>query len=379
MQTGNSGIYKPISRMIYWEELQHWFSYHLLHLVNPKWRIRAISPFTVTQEDPHLLYSSEHCLLLRCDPPDQQSMSNSVHTTLSLNTVQTTSSRQRLLPLAKSNALQPDQHNYFYTPLLADQQTYRIRPQGEATGAAISVSTRPLIIMRPSWLQGLSCTLIGSHAQHKFYAFDDTPETKQPFRLHVPTDFSLEDLSTLTWKLEPTGLSCSFLWHYRTLREIRRQPSISSLSENTLSSQWQTRIWPTIADCRQATITLDAKSFGQITFILDVQPDEVANTPWWQDQYLVATLAWLSTLATSPAITQTRPVSPVLRNRLLLLGQANDLPPELVHAFTRLTTRSQMPIWQQARLQVILSKIQQKQMLRSTIEEEDRGEYANIY
>lgn len=352
-----------------WEAIQQWLRYRQIRLTYPTWHLRIINPFHVVK-DHHYVYSSEQKLLLQCDPPDQQSGNTPAHTALSLIPLQNSFPRKQVPVSFQSNVFQHNQSNYFYTPTLTIGQEYRIRLQGEATGSAISTHISPLSTTHPSWLRGLSCTLLGSNAQYTFCAFSNIPEAMQSFNLRVPKDFSLEDLSKLAWKLEPTEIPCSLTWDYSALPgEPHHSPTTISLSENNLNSWWQMKIWPAIADRSWARITVDAGSFGKIVLRLDLKPERVVDDLWWRDEQLSALFIWLSNTGEKDQALHKNPVLPTLRDTLLQLGRSHDLPPALANAFIRLAMRSHIPAWMQARLQIVVSKIQHKRLFAQAIEQ----------
>lgn len=353
-----------------WEAIQHWFSYRLVRLTFPTWRLRVLSPFYGIQEY-HTISSSEHTLLLQCDPPDQASANASSPTSLVLTSRQASSSWRPTATPLKSDTLQWNQRNYFLTPSLLYGHEYSLRFVGEITGPSLSTQINPPSKTQPVWLRGLRCTLTSSHTQYQFYAFEDTPQPQQSYHLHVTKDFSLDDFSKLTWRIEPAEIPYSFTWDYDISRgEICHCPPATSLLESTLNTWWQEHIWPALTKSPWARITIDATSFGQIVLILDLKSEQLEDIFWEPDEQLSATFIWLSNIIEAGMTQQKSPVPLSLRKTLLQLSCSPNLSPILANAFRRLALYNHMPTWVQVRLQIALAETERKQLLKQKSEEE---------
>lgn len=350
-----------------WEAVEQWLSYRLLQLTYPSWRLRIINPLSFVADRQHICVQNQH-LLFQCDPPTQQSENICAYASLSLAPVQITAVRRQTPASAQSNALQPNQINYFHSPALHPDLEYHVRLRGQTSGQALSVRVAPLLKTQPAWLRGLSCILTTARTKRTLHAFGHGPEADQSFTFCVPDDFSLEDLSHLAWSLEPTSLPFSWACEYLSPQGKRCQDNRNLSTDSDFSEHWQKYIWPIVAPSPWAKITIDATSFGRINLVFLLKPEQPATQDWWIDEQLSASFVWLSRVGQKEPGQIAHLVSPLLQERLRQLRQSPGIPSVLNAALVRLTTLRYMPLWIQVRLQVLLTEMTQKSLSGQAVE-----------
>jgi hypothetical protein len=229
--------------------------------------------------------------------------------------------------------------------------------------------------------------------QHIIKAFIDEPIAKPySYQLSVHENFSLEQLERATWSYQPSGIPCSLSWEYLSSQgECCQVKGASMLTDNALTTWWQTYIWPTVAESPWVKLTLDAASFGNITLRLilksapapeqelrsdsdlstvseqklknnanssEIQKSEKSsvsstNQAWWANPYYTANFFWLCRMA-EQEITQVQQVISLGLSQALEQLCVPDMPGTLKNALMLLATSRSMPVWIYLRLQVLL-------------------------
>ena len=195
-----------------WEAVEQWLSYRMLKLAYPSWRLRIINPLSIVTDRQHICVQSQH-LLFQCDPPNQQSENMCAHASLSFTPIHRTAVRKQTQALAQSNALQPNQTNYFYYMALHSDLECRVCLRGQTSGQPLSVCVAPLPKTQPTWLRGLSGILTTARTKLPFYAFNHELEIDQAFNFCVPNDFSSGGIASS--RLEPGTCWDSVLLYLR--------------------------------------------------------------------------------------------------------------------------------------------------------------------
>ena len=365
------------------DDVAGWLSHRQIHLVYPTWRLRLLNPLSIVSERKYTGVPSQR-LLVRCDPPTQQTENGQANAFLSLTTYPKSTFPERRLPGSptRSQHLLHDHENYLHAPAPPSNQKYLIRVSGEANGQSIWVQSTPLTTRQPTWLQGLHCILTTGDLQHKLEAFSLKPhESPYLYQLRVPGDFSLEELAQANWDYHPSDIPCSLHWEYLSPQgELclgKREPILAG---SALTNWWQTYIWPNVAESLWVKLTLDAASFGNINLMLVLKPEPVSkqdlqstphlptiqeierspagvvNQAWWTNAHYTANFFWMSRIV-EREVTQVRQVVPPTLSKTLQQLCVPDMPAALKSALMLLATRRSMPVWICFRLQTLLADL----------------------
>jgi hypothetical protein len=379
------------------EDVVDWFSYRQIRLIYPTWRLRLLNPLSIIAEHEYTCVPGQR-LLVRCDPPTQQTEDGQASAFLSLTPYSkgTTPQRQLSGSLAQSQNLMSDPENtehYLRAPAPPTNQAYRISISGGARGQSLWVQTAPLSTKPPAWLHGLHCSVVIAGKQHIIKAFIDEPIAKPySYQLSVHENFSLEQLERATWSYQPSGIPCLLSWEYLSSQGKRCQEKTASIStDSALTNWWQTYVWPTVAESPWVKLTFDAASFGNINLRLvlkstpvpeqelrsvsalptaseqkltntanssEIQKSErslvsIANQAWWANPHYTANFFWLCGMA-EQEITQVQQVISLELSQALEQLCVPGMPARLKNALILLATSRSMPVWIYLRLQVLL-------------------------
>ncbi len=348
-----------------WELVQKWFSYRAITLAAQRQRLEIISPPAAVTEDGHYVIQPDKQVWIACNPPSQLIPGLAKQNVLSAELIDGTP-HDRGTPSRSMSLPFPADRVYYFRWSATHPGDYRIRIQGNTAVESLLIHVASLPLAQPQWLRGLICTVASAKNQHTFLAFNDTPDSGPGEELHQLNQFTLQELPTLTWTFEPEQLPIRVIWSYVSSDGRRRSESIHAIqSGEDLTRCWQERVCSTLATGLQASVTLDAGSFGCIELSITIPQPKPAETAWWTDEWLAVQFNWLSRIIAEKHSQKRIPVPASLRDTIRQLREEASSIFSLRIALQQLSAADSIPAWVLSRLQALTAEVENRKGMDS--------------
>ncbi len=347
------------SSTITWDEIEKWFSYRAIDIVHQHQQIQLITPSKFVTDDGWFTCLPSTPLLIQCSPPRRVIGGITQQSSLSAVAFQSNAFQLDWSSQTNSVPLLVDRTSFLsWQPTLPGQ--YHIRLNGDTTAEPLLIRINSTTTTLPQWLHGIRCSITSGYTQQTFCAFQDSLTTDQHAVRNILDQFTQDELATLLWTSEPEGLLIRVTWEYGTEQGTQYSDSPYFIrSSRELTTCWQERIWPSIAESTKASILLDAGSFGFIELSLIPTTTPENAKPWWSNERLCTQFVWLSNVAqdrnTKPQTTMPAPLRQALRQHC---EQTQHLP-VLCRALQRIASTDTMSSWILIRLQTLLKDVEQ--------------------
>ncbi|HVB74901.1 MAG TPA: hypothetical protein VNE38_15220 [Ktedonobacteraceae bacterium] len=338
-----------------WEKIEQWFRYRQLKVAQQHYHLGVIGRFDAITDGSWYILQPDHSLLIRCDPPRRQ-ISIDKDAYLLTEPVSNTARRAARSPQSRSDPLPVNYISYFSwkAPGRGD---YQIQVTGDACSEPLYIRVTERKAAMPSWLQGLNCTVTVATTSQTFHAFENTHDFQVGENsLNV---FSLHELALLDWAIEPIGLPISVTWSYVSAQERYLRESLNSVSTGEeLTAYWHEKIWPSIINAHDVTITLDAGNFGLLELLVEPRIEQDKQTPCQSDEQFIAHLVWLSYFVGNVDQRTSSALPDHLRHALNQMATQLIANPALFRALDRLARANSVPTWILYHLQELASENQ---------------------
>lgn len=343
------------STSVSWEKIEKWFRHRQLKVAQQHYHLGVIGRFDAITDGGWYILRPDHSLRIRCDPLRRR-IGIDKHVYLSTEPANNTALRAARSYQTRSDPLPADHISYFRwkAPGRGD---YRIQVKGDACSEPLYIRVTERIAAMPSWLQGLSCTVTAATTSQTFHAFENSHKVQA--EANSLNMFSPHELASLAWTIEPVGLPISVTLNYVSAQEKYLRESLNSVSTGEeLTTYWHEKIWPVIADAHDATITLDAGSFGLLELLVNPRVEQDRQVTEQVDEQFIAHLVWLSYFVGNVDQQTSSALPDPLRHALNQMAAQFTAIPALFRALVRLARANSLPTWILYHLQELASENQ---------------------
>lgn len=329
-----------------WKSIEQWFSYRDITIMRPYQRVSVLSPFSARSHDNTYLCTTNHTLFVQTTPALQPIEGITKNAYLSVASVH--SSSQTVL--ASSYPVSAERIHYFRLHTSQSGQ-YRVHLQGDRYTQPLQLHIKPLPTSCPQWLHGLDCTVSSPRRQYTFHTFTPERDDTQPDN-NALDGFTLDELPELQWTYKPVSLPLLVSWYTTTAQESTSRTYLGPLSSaEALTTYWREHLWPTIATSTEASITVDAGSFGLIELSLMLPSTIQDKQLWLHDERITAQFIWYSHILARKQHRQQVTVPASLRQELTQLRAQVTAHSSLYTALEYLARTATMPSWLLVRVQ----------------------------
>lgn len=347
------------SASVSWEKIEKWFRHRQLKVAQQHYHLGVIGRFGAITDGGWYILQPDHSLLIRCEPTRQRKIGIDKQVYLSSEPISNHALRTAGSLQRQSASLHADQACYssWKAPGCGD---YLVQAAGDVGSESLYIRVTERKAAMPSWLQGLSCTVTAATTSQTFHAFENTHNFQA--EANSLNMFSPHELASLGWTIEPVGLPISVTLNYVSAQEKYLRESRSSVSTGKdLTAYWHEKIWPSIADAHDATITLDAGSFGLLELLVNPRVEQDRQVAEQVDEQFIAHLVWLSYFVGNVDQQTGSALPDPLRHALHQMAAQFTANAALFRALVRLARANSLPPWILYHLQEIASENQNEE------------------